>query len=135
MVINAYMPFTIKDFSILETIWTPKILNNFWYCKIFIFQMVKIKNFLILQIVTFWIFVNFFNWAIITILRNWLIFQIRKFLNGKFYKLENFQNCTTSKFCLFGKLLKFKKLANFGIVRPSDTRNTSNFADSHICPF
>ena len=30
----------------LETIWTPKIFNNFWYCEILIFQMVKFKKFL-----------------------------------------------------------------------------------------
>ena len=28
----------------LEIIWTPKICDNFWYCKILIFQMVKLKK-------------------------------------------------------------------------------------------
>ena len=28
-------------FHFLEIIWAPKIFNNFWYCKILIFQMVK----------------------------------------------------------------------------------------------
>ena len=28
-------------FDILEIIWTRKIFNNFWYCKILIFQIVK----------------------------------------------------------------------------------------------
>ena len=34
-------------FDFLETIWSPKIFNDSWYCKIFIFQMVKLKKFLI----------------------------------------------------------------------------------------
>ena len=33
-------------FIFLETIWTPKIFNNFWYCRIFIVQMLKFKKFL-----------------------------------------------------------------------------------------
>ena len=33
-------------FHFLETIWTPKLFNNFWYCKILIFQMVKLRKIL-----------------------------------------------------------------------------------------
>ena len=33
-------------FHFLEIIWAPKIFNNFWYCKILIFQMVKLKKIL-----------------------------------------------------------------------------------------
>ena len=33
-------------FHFLETIGTPEIFNDFWYCKILIFQMVKLKKFL-----------------------------------------------------------------------------------------
>ena len=33
-------------FHSLEIIWTPQIFNNFWYCKIMIHQMVKLKKFL-----------------------------------------------------------------------------------------
>ena len=59
----------------LETIWTSEIFNNFWYCKILIFQMVKLKKFLHI--------------------RNFLIWKIRQFFKlnsySNFGKLGNFK--------------------------------------------
>ena len=105
------------------------------------------KKILILQIVKFGKFVNFFNWAGMAALRNWLIFQIRhcwNFQNSKIVsigKLTNFQNFTTwktnkfSEFFKFRKLSKFKKLANFGIVCPFDIPHYSQFCRFSYLPF
>ena len=95
-------------FHFLETILTLKIFNNFWYCKILIFQIVK-----------FWKFVNFLNWAIIAILGNWLMFRIKIFWNFINSKFLEFYELEILGIFLVGKLTNFQNFFNLENYRNS----------------
>ena len=112
-------------FHFLEIIWTPKIFNIFWYCKILIFRMVKFKknlnilNCLILKIREFLKLNNYSNFGKLS--------NFQKNLNLNFRNLLNWKINKFSEFFEFGKLSKFRKLANFGTAYPFDIPYYSQF--------
>ena len=91
------------------------------------FKLPNFKNFLIFEIV------KFVKWAYFP---NWTFFQFSKlkineiFLIGKLKDFQNFIVWEINKFSEFfqcGKLSKFQKLTNFGIVSPFNIRHHSQF--------